>query len=64
MKWILGILGYKRSRILGILDKNTTVFIGYMIDFFSFNNNPKSLDPSQKMDLHLWDFLGRVKLIL
>ena len=32
--------------------------------FFSFQNNPRNLDPSYKMDLDLWDCLGRVKLIL
>ena len=26
--------------------------------FFSFQNNPKNLDPSYKMDLDLWDCLG------
>ena len=31
---------------------------------FSFQNNPKNLDPSYKMDLDLWDCLGRVKLVL
>ena len=31
--------------------------------FFSFQNNPKDLDPSYKMDLDLWDRLGRVKLV-
>ena len=31
---------------------------------FSFQNNHKNLDPSYKMDLDLWDFLERVKLIL
>ena len=30
----------------------------------SFQNNPKNLDPSYKMDLDLWDCLGRVKLVL
>ena len=30
---------------------------------FSFLNNPKDLDPSYKMDLDLWDCLGRVKLV-
>ena len=30
--------------------------------FFSFQNNPKNLDPSYKMDLDFWDCLGRVKL--
>ena len=28
------------------------------MDFFSFQNNPKDLDPSCKMDLDLWDCLG------
>ena len=27
---------------------------------FSFQNNPKNLDPSYEMDLDLWDCLGRV----
>ena len=31
---------------------------------FSFQNKPKNLDPSYKMDLDLWDCLERVKLIL
>ena len=34
--------------------------------FFSFQNNPKNLDLSYKMDLDLldlWDCLGRIKLI-
>ena len=31
--------------------------------FFSFLNNPKILDTSYKMDLDLWDCLGRVKLV-
>ena len=29
--------------------------------FFSFQNNPKNLDPSYKTDLDLWDCLGKVK---
>ena len=28
-------------------------FLGYKTDFFSFQNNPKDLDPSYKMDLDL-----------
>ena len=28
---------------------------------FSFQNNPKDLDPSCKVDLDLWDCLGQVK---
>ena len=39
-------------------------FFGYKTEFFSFQNNPKDLDPSCKMDLDLWDCLGRVKLEL
>ena len=29
---------------------------------FSFQNNPKDLDPSGKMDLDLWDCLGMGKI--
>ena len=29
-----------------------------------FQNNPKKLDPSYKMDRNLWVCLGRVKLVL
>ena len=39
-------------------------FIGYKSEIFSFQSNPKSLDPSYKMDLDLWDCLGRVKQVL
>ena len=38
-------------------------FFGYET-VFSFQNNPKDLDPSCKMDLDLLDCLGRVKLEL
>ena len=38
-------------------------FFGYKTEYFSFQNNPKDLDPSCKMDLDLWDCLGRVKLV-
>ena len=38
-------------------------FFGYKTEFFSFQNNPKDLDPSYKTDLDLWDRLGRVKLV-
>ena len=46
---------------------------GYKIELFSFQNSPKDLDPSYKMDLDLWDCkvdlelwycYGRVKLVL
>ena len=39
-------------------------FFGYKTGFFSFQNNPKVLDPSSKMDLELWHCLGRVELVL
>ena len=39
-------------------------FFCYKIEFFSFQNNPKNLDPTYKMDLNLRDCLGRVKLTL
>ena len=41
-----------------------TIFLRLYDGVFSFQNNPKDLDPSYKMDLDLWDRLGRVKLIL
>ena len=42
-----------------------TVFLRSLDSFFfSFQNNPKDLDPSYKMDLDLWGCLGRVKLVL
>ena len=37
-------------------------FFGYKTEFFSFQNNPKDLDPSYKMDLDLWDCLGMGKI--
>ena len=39
-------------------------FFNYKTEFFSFQNNPKDLDPSCKMDLDLWACLGRVNLVL
>ena len=39
-------------------------FFGYNTHFFPFQNNTKDLDPSCKMDLDLWDCLGRGKLVL
>ena len=41
---------------------NVPYFFAYK--FFSFQNNSKNLDLSYKVDLDLWDCLGRVKLIL
>ena len=39
-------------------------FFAYKTVFFSFQNNPKNLDPSYKTDLDLWDCLGRVNPVL
>ena len=39
-------------------------FFGYKTGFFSFQNNPKVLDPSCKTDLELWHCLERVELVL
>ena len=39
-------------------------FFGYKTEFFSFQYNPKNLDPSYKTDLDLWHWFGRVKLVL
>ena len=35
-------------------------FFGYETEFFFFQNNPKNLDLSYKMDIDLWGSLGRV----
>ena len=47
----------------GSFNKNQTSYeisslpyiFGNQTEFFSFQNNPKILDPSYKMDLDLWD---------
>ena len=39
-------------------------FFGHKTELFSFQNKPKDLALSYKMDLDLWDCLGRVKLVL
>ena len=39
-------------------------FFSYKMEFFSFQNNLKNLDPSFKTDLDLWDCFRRVKLVL
>ena len=36
-------------------------FSGYKTVFFPFQNNPKYLDPSYKMDLDIWDCFGKGK---
>ena len=39
-----------------------TVFLRLKDGVFSFQNNPKDLDLSYKMDLDLWDCLGMGKI--
>ena len=51
------------SILIGICDR-LPYFFDYKTEIFSFQNSPKDLDPSYKMDLDLWDCLGRVKLVL
>ena len=41
-----------------------TVFFRLQDRVFSFQNNPKDLDPSCKTDVDLLDCLGKVKLVL
>ena len=48
--------------VCGAIGFNLPYFFDYKTEFFSFQNNPKDLDPSCKMDLDLWDCLGRVKI--
>ena len=45
-------------------DEEVAYFFSYQTVFFPFQDNFKNLDPSYKMDLDLWDCLGRVKLVL
>ena len=52
------------ARLTDCPDMTLPYFFGYKTEFFSFQNNPKDLDPACKMDLDLWDCLGRVKLVL
>ena len=53
---------YKTSQ-MQLKTKLNTIFLQLKDRFFSFQNNLKNLDPSYKLDLDLWDCLGRVKLI-
>ena len=56
----------KKKKENGVVTKHLKVYhISSVIRWsFSFQNNPKDLDLSCKMDLDLWDCLGRVKLVL
>ena len=60
-------LGGVQGKGWGDIAKNQNTvpyFFVYKTEFFSFQNNPKDLDSSYKMDLDLLDCLGRVKLAL
>ena len=46
------------------LYKRVSYFSVYETESFFFSNNQKKLDPFYKMDLDLWDCLGRVKFVL
>ena len=47
------------------LFKETLLYLfGYKTEFFYFQNNPKNLDLSYKMDLDPWGCLGMVKVVL
>ena len=48
----------------GICVQIITVFLRLQDGVFSFQNNPKVLDPSCKTDLELWHCLVRVELVL
>ena len=52
--------------ILFLTFGKTSLLISYLFCYktvFSFQNNAKNLDPSFKMDLDLWDCLGKTKLV-
>ena len=53
------------SKVLFFVEFEQTLpyFFGYKTEFFSFQNDPKNLDPSSKMDLDHWDCLRRIKLV-
>ena len=51
-------------RLKKILDRKLSYSSVIRQEFFPFQNNPKNLDPSYKMDLDLWDCLGRVQIAL
>ena len=42
---------------------NIPYFFSYKMTFYSFQNSPKTFNPSSKTDLDLWDCLGKVKLV-
>ena len=64
MKMIMYTSILNETLVLLVLEIIITVFLRLKDGVFSFQNNPKDLDPSCKMDLDLWDCTGKVKLVL
>ena len=46
-----------------LMNVHIPYFFSYKMEFFSFQNNLKNLNLSDKTGLGLWDCLGRVKLL-
>ena len=53
MLFFLRIVIFGHSDIAYFYYGDIPYFLGYKTDFFSFQNNPKDLDPSYKTDLDL-----------
>ena len=53
-----------KLKIILLKFQDNTIVLRLYYRAFDFQNNPKNLDPSYKMDLDFWDCLGRVKLVL
>ena len=47
-----------------LMSNKIPYFSDYKMEAFPFQNNPKNLDRSYKMDLDLRDCLGRAKFVL
>ena len=56
--------GIRHNSLCQPSSKWVPYFFSYKTEFFSFQNDPKDVDPSYKTDLDLLDCLGRVKLVL
>ena len=62
--WNLGQMqeAYEHAYTCKQMNYHIPYFFDYKTGVFSFQNNPKDLDPSCKMDLDLWDCLGMGKI--
>ena len=55
---------YEHAHLEALLPCRIPYFFNYKTEFcFPIQNNPKSLDLSYKINLDLWDCLGRVNLV-